>query len=287
MSIVPEFACPMTAAREFVARPPARRLSSASYWVCGFETDFQWSGEKDSISSILPATFTPGTTPATCFGDRVRAGLARAQPCLTVVGVSLCVGRRSSARMAQDHWRKVEKARQRLVLCRLMIDIMRTIHGAYAPAKEPFGVRRHRVAIRKGFRKKMDGLGFGLAGLCQIAPGLKRAAIMFNPDTAPISTYMPSFETAARSLKVASITAPVHSDEEIETAIVALGREPGGGLVAMPDVFMAAHRAPIIAAAPRNNVARHASSVLSIERRLPSTSRCAASIACRTSTPEA
>jgi hypothetical protein len=33
--------------------------------------------------------------------------------------------------LAQDHWRKVEKARQRLVLCRLMIDIMRTVHGAY------------------------------------------------------------------------------------------------------------------------------------------------------------
>ena len=46
------------------------------------------------------------------------------------------------ARMAQDHWRKVEKARQRLVLCRLMIDIMRTVHGAYAPASDPFGTRR-------------------------------------------------------------------------------------------------------------------------------------------------
>ena len=45
------------------------------------------------------------------------------------------------ARMTQDHWRKVEKARQRLVLCRLMIDIMRTVHGAYAPASEPFGAR--------------------------------------------------------------------------------------------------------------------------------------------------
>jgi hypothetical protein len=42
---------------------------------------------------------------------------------------------------------------------------------------------------------------------------------------------MPSFETAARSLKVELITAPVHSDVEIETAIIALGREPGGGLV--------------------------------------------------------
>ena len=100
----------------------------------------------------------------------------------------------------------------------------------------------------------MDGLGFGLAGLCQIAPGLKRAAIMFNPDTAPISTYMPSFETAARSLKVAPIIAPVHSNAEIETAIIALGREAGGGLVVMPDLFTAAHRAPIILTAAQNNV---------------------------------
>jgi putative ABC transport system substrate-binding protein len=33
--------------------------------------------------------------------------------------------------------------------------------------------------------------------LSETAPGLKRAAIMFNPDTAPVSTYVPSFETAA------------------------------------------------------------------------------------------
>jgi putative ABC transport system substrate-binding protein len=90
--------------------------------------------------------------------------------------------------------------------------------------------------------------------LSEIAPGLKRAAIMFNPDTAPVSTYMPSFETAARSLKAVPIMAPVHSDVEIETAMVALGREPGGGLVVMTDGFMLAHRAPVISAAARNNV---------------------------------
>jgi putative ABC transport system substrate-binding protein len=88
--------------------------------------------------------------------------------------------------------------------------------------------------------------------LSEITPGLKRAAIMFNPDTAP-TTYMPSVETAARSLKIAPIPAPVHSDTEIETAIVAR-REPGGGLVVMPDVFVHVHRAPIILAAARNNV---------------------------------
>jgi putative ABC transport system substrate-binding protein len=90
--------------------------------------------------------------------------------------------------------------------------------------------------------------------LSEIAPGLKRAAIMFNPDTALVSTWMPSFETAARSLKVLLIPAPVHSDAEIETAIIALGRELGGGLVALPEVFMQAHRAPMILAAARNNV---------------------------------
>jgi len=43
--------------------------------------------------------------------------------------------------LAQDRWLKIKKARQRLVLCRLMIDIMRTVHGAYAPVSEPFGSR--------------------------------------------------------------------------------------------------------------------------------------------------
>jgi putative ABC transport system substrate-binding protein len=90
--------------------------------------------------------------------------------------------------------------------------------------------------------------------LSEIAPGLKRAAIMFNPDLPPISAYMPSLETAARSLKVVPITAAVRSDVEIETSIIAIGREPGGGLVVMPDAFTITHRAPIISAAVRNNV---------------------------------
>jgi putative ABC transport system substrate-binding protein len=63
--------------------------------------------------------------------------------------------------------------------------------------------------------------------LSEIAPGLKRVAIIFNPDTAPVSAYMPAFEIAARSLNMAPIIAPVHNDLEIETAIIALGREPG------------------------------------------------------------
>jgi putative ABC transport system substrate-binding protein len=95
--------------------------------------------------------------------------------------------------------------------------------------------------------------------LSEVAPGLKRAAIMFNPDMVPDTyaaapVWMPSFETAARSLKLVPITAAVRSDVEIETAISTLGREPGGGLVVIPDGFVVEHRAPIIMAAARNNV---------------------------------
>jgi putative tryptophan/tyrosine transport system substrate-binding protein len=88
----------------------------------------------------------------------------------------------------------------------------------------------------------------------EIAPGLKRVALMFNPDTGGLRLFMPYIETAARSLKVVPIVAPYHDDVEIETAMIALGREPGGGLVVMPDVFTAAHGVAIISAAARNNV---------------------------------
>ena len=98
------------------------------------------------------------------------------------------------------------------------------------------------------FETSMGGKWLEL--LSEIAPGLKRA---FNPDTAA-SAYITSLETAARSLKVVPIITPVHGDGEIETTIIALGREPGGGLVVNPDPWMQVHRASIISAAARNNV---------------------------------
>jgi putative ABC transport system substrate-binding protein len=90
--------------------------------------------------------------------------------------------------------------------------------------------------------------------LWEIAPGLKRTTIMFNPDTVPASAHIPSLEATARSLELTPSIARVHSDVEIEMAIIALGREPRGGLVVLPDTFMNAHRMPIILAAARNNV---------------------------------
>jgi putative tryptophan/tyrosine transport system substrate-binding protein len=93
--------------------------------------------------------------------------------------------------------------------------------------------------------------------LTEIAPGLKRAAIIFNPDTAPggVSYYLSAFEAAARLLNVEPIAAPIHNDAEIETVMTSLGREPRGGLVVMPDAFVIVHRIAVISLAARENVA--------------------------------
>jgi putative ABC transport system substrate-binding protein len=120
--------------------------------------------------------------------------------------------------------------------------------GLVATLKQPGG-------NTTGFATFEDSLGGKwLELLSEIVPGLKRAAFMFNPDTALSSIYMPSLETAARSLKVEPIIAHIHTDAEIETAIIALGREPGGGLVVVPDGFILGHSAAIILAAARSNV---------------------------------
>ena len=92
--------------------------------------------------------------------------------------------------------------------------------------------------------------------LIEIAPAVKRSAIMFNPDTAPGggSYFLTSFEAAARSFKMEPMIARVQSEAEIETVMNSLGREPSGGLVVMPDAYMHVHSALIILSAARNKV---------------------------------
>jgi putative ABC transport system substrate-binding protein len=88
-----------------------------------------------------------------------------------------------------------------------------------------------------------------------VAPGIKRAGIMFNPDTAPGggNFFLDSFDAAARSLAVEPVIMRVHSDAEIEEAIAALGREQAG-FAAMDDSFMAVHQRTLISSSARNNV---------------------------------
>jgi len=81
-------------------------------------------------------------------------------------------------------------------------------------------------------------------------------ALLFNPATAfPVQFLMPSIQAAASSLAIQIGNAPVHAKDEIEAVIAAQARNPGGGLIVMPDSFNTVNRESIIALAARYGVA--------------------------------
>ena len=93
-------------------------------------------------------------------------------------------------------------------------------------------------------------MGKWLQLLKEVAPKVTRVAVIFNPDTQPYARFFNSaIESAAPSLGVAVTLAPVRDDAAIREAIAAQAREPGGGLVCLPDSFTFTHRDVIIAAA--------------------------------------
>ncbi len=88
--------------------------------------------------------------------------------------------------------------------------------------------------------------------LKEIAPRVNRAAILFNPATAPYAEYFVNpFKAAAASFVVAAITAPVRDTSELESVIAAQAREPNSGLMVMPDSFTTSRRVEIISLAAR------------------------------------
>jgi putative ABC transport system substrate-binding protein len=91
--------------------------------------------------------------------------------------------------------------------------------------------------------------------LKEVVPGVRRIALMFNPDTAPYAQYfLGPFETATHAIGAEAQTARVHNDSEIERTIASIGSQPGGGLILMPDGFMLVHRESINTFAARYRV---------------------------------
>src|SRR5215467_1880226 len=63
-----------------------------------------------------------------------------------------------------------------------------------------------------------------------------------------------AIEEAASSFAVAVQRAPVNSDAELETMMAELTRQKGGGVLALPSVFIVTHREAIIALAARHHL---------------------------------
>jgi putative ABC transport system substrate-binding protein len=103
-----------------------------------------------------------------------------------------------------------------------------------------------------------SGVGTPIVGkwlqlLKDIAPGVTRVAVIFNPDTQPYAKFFnTAIEDAAPSFRVTIALAPVHDDDAIERAFAAEGHQSGGGVICLPDSFTFSHRVAITAAAARH-----------------------------------
>jgi putative ABC transport system substrate-binding protein len=97
--------------------------------------------------------------------------------------------------------------------------------------------------------------GKWLETLEQIAPGVRRAALLYNPQTAP---YAPSFvqviTDAAPGLHVEPVAAAVHDRADLEAKLAAFAGRPAGGLIVLPDSFNTIHRGEIVALAAKHSL---------------------------------
>ena len=107
-----------------------------------------------------------------------------------------------------------------------------------------------------GFAENESAMGGKWVELLkEIAPRTVRMALLFNPGTPPpLKVYMPSIQAAASSFAIQAIAAPVHASDEIEGIIATQARDPGGGLIVMPNAFNVVNRELIIALAARYGV---------------------------------
>lgn len=89
--------------------------------------------------------------------------------------------------------------------------------------------------------------------LKEMAPAVRRSALLVNPDTQPDrgALFLNPFEAAAHSLGVTSVKGEVRDLQSIEAVMTGLATEPRGGLVVVPDAFFASHSARIVSLAER------------------------------------
>jgi putative ABC transport system substrate-binding protein len=94
-----------------------------------------------------------------------------------------------------------------------------------------------------------------LEALKEIAPAVKRVALVYNPDTAPFSPlFWQPVVDAARSFAVAPKQMPVRDAGGLAGEIEAFARESDGGLMVLPEVSTTNNRDLIIALAARHRL---------------------------------
>jgi putative tryptophan/tyrosine transport system substrate-binding protein len=95
--------------------------------------------------------------------------------------------------------------------------------------------------------------GKWLGTLKEIAPGVARVALIYNPRT-HTGQYFQSIESAAQSLSVELVRLAFADAADIERGIDDFARAPNGGLLVLSDPSAALHRELIVALAARHRL---------------------------------
>jgi putative ABC transport system substrate-binding protein len=79
--------------------------------------------------------------------------------------------------------------------------------------------------------------------LKEIAPSIRHVTAIFNPSSAPFARmFLPSMERARASFSFDLAVSPVRNENEVGSAIATTARQPFGGLIFLPDSFLASRR---------------------------------------------
>jgi putative ABC transport system substrate-binding protein len=95
-----------------------------------------------------------------------------------------------------------------------------------------------------------------LEALKEIAPAVRRVAVVFNPETAPFAPlfWQPVVATASRNFSIEPMQMPVRDAAGLAGELEAFAREPNGGVLVLPDASMLNNRDLIVGLAARHRL---------------------------------
>jgi len=90
--------------------------------------------------------------------------------------------------------------------------------------------------------------------LKEIAPGVTRVAILYDPANRASTGYLPAMDTAARALALDLIPSPVRDEAGVERVTDDLAQQADGGLILIPGPFVGTRHRFIIATASQKRL---------------------------------
>jgi putative tryptophan/tyrosine transport system substrate-binding protein len=101
---------------------------------------------------------------------------------------------------------------------------------------------------------ELSTVGKSIEILKEIAPGVARVAMIYNPDNPASAIYRQIAEDASASFGIKAIAAPIHGLDDIDRAVSNLGDGRNSGLYFLPDVTSLKLRKEIVELVARRAV---------------------------------